>query len=241
MKYIYGIFIGIITLVALVWVIHLGISGKPLAKIKLSEFQSTKEAADAVFMRLRQELKDHPIVFLGVDPEEPEHLQIWREFLKEVKEPGWKFDEIYIESGLEAKEAWGLGEQQVDIKEKESEFKQLWSEQALRGKRVAVVVPHVYSSQLIQNNPVQRIKSNPQDLRIISISIVPLAQSPKDPEVLRLPCASEGSDYTGKSPLGCAIRNKAMFWTKAPSPKASRLGILEQFGLSDYLFFFLKK
>lgn len=240
MKYLYISFVSLVSIVALVWVIQLGIQGKPVAKIKLSEFSSVEEVGDSILMRLRQELKDHNIVFLGVDPEELEHLEIWRHFLLAAKEPGWKFDEIIVEQGLGLKMAWGLGEQQIELKKEEESLKSLWNSEAYKNKRVAIVVPHIYSSQLIKNNPIQRLKNNPEDGRFLSISAVPLAKSDKEPEIKRVPCAAEGSDFTGESPLGCAIRNKSVFWKKPPKENA-RLGIVEQYGLNDYILFYKPK
>ncbi len=237
MKYVYGVFVGLVTLVALVWVIQLGIQGKPVTKIKLSEFSSSQEIADSVAMRLRQELKDHSFVFLGVDPEEPAHIEIWQKFLKSINEPGWKFDEVLIEKGLGHKEPLGLNEQAIDLKAFESELKVRWSSGDYKDKRVAIIVPHIYSSQLIKDNPVQRLKLNPDDGRMLSITIVPLGQTPAEPSINRLPCTAEGADYTGESPLGCVVRKKSMFWTK-PLKKGVRLGIVEQFGLHDYILFF---
>jgi hypothetical protein len=234
MKYLYIIFVSLLSIVALVWVIQLGIQGKPLAKIKLSEFASVEGVSDSILMRLRQELKDHNIVFLGVDPEEPEHMEIWRHLLLAAKEPGWKFDEIIVERGLQPKDPWGLQERVVDFKKEEEGLKSLWNSEAYKTKRIAVVVPHIYSSQLIKDNPIQRLKSNPEDVRFLSITAVPLAKSDKEPEIVRLPCAGEGADFTGESPLGCAIRNKSVFWKKPPKEKA-RLGVVEQYGLNDFI------
>jgi hypothetical protein len=237
MKYLYGIFIGILSVVALVWVIRLGIEGKPVTKIKLSEFSTSKDVAVALTMRLRQEIKDHKIVFLGVDPEEPEHLSICLEILNTTDEPGWRFDEILMDKSLAKVKPLGVGEKIVDLRAQESELKNLWSQEAYKERRLAVIVPHVYSSQLLLDNPVQRLKPSPEDGRVLSVTIVPLGQKGDEPEINRLPCVAEGADFTGQSPLGCAIRKKAMFWSR-PLKKGVRLGILEQFGLHDFVLFF---
>lgn len=237
MKYVYGVFIGVVSVISLVWVIHLGIEGKPVAKIKLSEFATSQDLAKSIAMRLRQELKDHPIVFLGVDPAEPEHIEIWQKFLEITNEPGWKFDEVLIEKGLELKAPLGLGEQSIDVKEYEGELKAKWNSNDYRDKRVAIIVPHVFASQLIKDNPVQRLKLNPNEGRILSISIVPLGQSPQEEAINRLACVADGADYTGVSPLGCVIRKKSMFWSK-PLKTGVRLGIVEQFGLHDFILFY---
>lgn len=237
MKYIYGIFVGLITLVALGWIIHLGLEGKPLAKIKLSEFKSEAEVAQAFAMRLRQEVKDHPIVFLGVDPEEATHLDIWKSFIALNKEPGWQFDEVLVEKNLGLVKALGLGERTLDIKEKETELKYLWQSPEYQKKRIALIVPSVYASQLLKDNPVQRLKSNPNEGRILSISLVPLAPNAESKDIQRIPCVAEGVDYTGQSALGCVIRKKSMFWSK-PMKQGVRLGVLEQFGLHDFIAFY---
>lgn len=237
MKYIYGVFIGIVTLIALGWMIHLGIEGKPLAKIKLSEFKSEEDLAKAINMRLRQEIKDHSIVFLGVDPEEPQHISIWKQFIVQNQEPGWKFDRIILEKNLSSSEKLGLGEEILDIKEKETELKFQWQSPDYKNKRIVLIVPSIYSSQLIKDNPVQRLKLNPNEGRILSISLVPMSDKKEAPEIQRIPCVAEGVDYTGQSPLGCAIKKKSMFWSK-PLKEGVRLGIVEQFGLHDFLAFY---
>lgn len=237
MKKIYAIFVSIFALAALVWVIQLTLEGKPVAKIKLSEFETPKNLSDAIRMRLRQELKDHTIVFLGVDPEEPQHLDLWKYFVTETVEPGWKFDEIIIEKGLNISPAWGIGEKIIDLREMEPILKQSWNEAGARDKRIAVIVPSVYSSQLIKDNPVQRLKLNPNEGRFLSLSLVALGESASDPVVSHIPCVAEGSDYTGASPLGCMIHKKAMFWKK-PFKNKKYLGIVEQVGLHDYLVYF---
>jgi len=239
MKKIYGIIIGLLTIVSLGWVIQLTLEGKPIAKISLSEFERPQSLSEAVKMRLRQEIKDHAIIFLGVDPDEPTHLEVWKNFINEMIEPGWKFDEILVEKGLSYKEPWNLGEHLIDVRENELSLKASWNEVSNKEKRVVVVVPSVFSSQLIKDNPVQRLKVNPNEGRFLSLSLVPLGENTNEPEVSRIPCAAEGSDYTGQSPLGCMIRKKAMFWKK-PFKNKKYLGIVEQVGLHDYLVYFRK-
>lgn len=239
MKKIYAVFIGTLTIIALVWVIQLTLEGKPVAKIKLSEFEQPQKFSDAIRMRLRQEIKDHAVVFLGVDPEEPLHFEIWKAFLQETVEPGWKFDEILIEQGLKKGESWGLGEKPIDLKENEDLLKADWNSPTGKEMRRAVLVPHVFSSQLIKDNPVQRLKYHPNEARFLSLSLVPLGSNAQEPEIQRLPCSSEGSDYTGQSPLGCMVRKKAMFWKK-PFKNKKYLGLVEQVGLHDYLVYFRK-
>lgn len=237
MKYVYGVFIGVLTVFALGWVIHLTIEGKPVAKIKLSEFASEADFAKAISMRLRQELKDHSIVFLGVDPEEASHFQLWSDFLKLQIEPGWKFDEIIVEQGLTHRFPLALNEKIFDFKAKETELKFLWQSEEYKNKRMAVIVPHIYSSQLIKDNPVQRLKMNPNEGRFLSLNAAPFAQKADLPSVNRVPCSAEGADISGQSPLGCAIRKKSMFWSK-PLKEGVRLGIVEQVGLHDFMVFY---
>lgn len=239
MKKIYAVLIGLLTIISIGWVIQLTLEGKPIAKIKLSEFEKPQNLSNAIKMRLRQEIKDHSIVFLGVDPDEPVHLEVWKHFINEMIEPGWKFDEILIEQGLALKESWGLGEKLINVKESESAFKRSWNDSSFRDIRVVVIVPHVFSSQLIKDNPVQRLKLNPNEGRFLSLSIVPLGENSNEAEVNRIPCVAEGSDYTGQSPLGCMIRKKAMF-AKKPFHNKNYLGVVEQVGLHDYLVYLRK-
>lgn len=243
MKKIYAVFIGLFSLIALVWVLQLSLKGKPIAKIKISEFQRPKDLSEAILMRLRQEIKDHRIVLLGVDPEEPLHLEIWKEFLLQIKEPGWKFDEIYIEKNLprlNANDFKPLTDKFIDIKLEEPSLKKQFENESKKNKRIALIVPHIYSSQLIKENTVQRLKVHPEDPQILSLTVVPLAETVEEEVAKRVPCVGEGADYSGESPLGCMIQNKARFWMlkkRVKNPEA-HWGIVEQVGLNDYLVFF---
>lgn len=243
MKKIYLTLIGLLSLVALTWVIQLSLQGKPVTKIKLSEFQSPLDLSTSIILRLRQELKDHPIVFLGVDPEEASHIEVWNALIKNLQEPGWKFDEIIMEKGLPFLKPLNMGEKILDIKENESSLKALWEQENFNNKRIVIIGPSIYSSQLVKDNPAQRLKTNPNDSRILSLTIVPLSDSTDAIEVNRIPCAASGADVTGESPLGCMIKKKAMFWNKKfkYGKNKSTLGIVEQVGLHDYLVYMKMK
>ncbi len=236
MKYFYGLFIGSLTLVALAWIIHLSLNGKPISKIKLSEFTSPHHIAESLSMRLRQEIKDHSILFLGLDIDQPEHIQIWIEFLKLIKEPGWKFDEIIVEEGLNLP-ALGLGEVVLNVKANEDLLKVKWLSEINLNKRIVVIVPDIYSSQLLKDNPIQRLKSSVNEGIFLSLTLVGLGASAEDPIIQKLPCSADGADITGQSALGCVVRKKAMFHTK-PLKTNVRLGVVEQVGLHDFLVFY---
>jgi hypothetical protein len=251
-KKIYIIFMVLFVIGGLVFLIQMGLKEKPLAKIKWSGFNSEAEVARAISLRLRQEIKDHSIVFLGVEPGNKNHLNIWKEWLILNSEPEWQFDEVLFEPGLKfAGETWPAAKA-LDIRKDQEFFVQMIRDPKNAKRRIAVILPHVYSSQLIVDNPVKRVIKESR-VKILSITLLEM-------EHTNLPCVAEGVDYTGQSILGCKVKEKLFFvknnnsrWGTQPPPyykdptadfdnkktkdESIWSGTLEQYGISDFLMF----
>lgn len=229
-KKIYIVMLVLIGLGGLSFLIQLSLKGKAVVKIAWSDFASEDEVANAISMRLRQELKDHNVVFLGVEPGSKNQLSIFKKWVNLNTEPGWKFDEVFIEPELVFRQEVWPEAKIFDIRKDQETFVQLVRDLKKTNHRVVVVVPQIYSSQLIVDNPVKRvIKESEQE--ILSITLVAIDNT-------ELPCTAEGADYTGQSALGCVVKEK-LFFTKNKKTKSGVLwsGMLEQYGLSDFLMF----
>lgn len=228
-KRIYLILMVLAGLAALTFVINGSLKERPIAKIKWSQFTNPEEVAQAISMRLRQEVKDNPIVFIGVDPSEEVHFQIWSEWVKKQIDPGWRFDQIYREPELKGGESWSQA-LPYDIRKYEDQFIEILTESLKKSERVLALLPHVYVSQRLANNPVQRIQTK-LGRKILSLSLVDLSNN-------QIPCLKGDADFTGQGALGCLIAEKNLaLRTKKNFNEASYVGLLDQYGFTDFLMF----
>ena len=96
----YSAILGIVVIAGFSLIIYFGMQPRPVGKINLSTFESTEILADAVLMRLREEIMKSPVLFLGIQPDNKEHLKIWQKFIEKNQDPKMKYSVIVIDKFL---------------------------------------------------------------------------------------------------------------------------------------------
>ncbi len=232
-KKLYISFLILSVLAGFIYILQIGLQEKTISKIKWSHFNDSREVAESIANRLRQETKDHQVIMFGVDPGNLNHLKIVKSWLEFNKSPGWNIDLIYIEPALSGGKEMFPQATPIDIREFEDKTVGLLNDFFESKKRILIIAPHIYVSQFIKENPVSRIlkKLKPaQSQLVMGISLIPILSESS------LTCVSAGVDYTGQSPLGCLAQEKSFFYQKKKFEK-NMSGALDQYGLNDYLFF----
>lgn len=231
-KRIYWVLFGLIMLSGLVTMIYFGIQPRPVPKIRISHFENHTVLANSILLRLREEIRQSPLIFLGVEPERPEHLQIWKELLRLNQEPGSRYDVLVIEQFLGVLDFPEAS--QVATKENFEVFFE-GTEKALKeGKRVAVIVPTIYASQAVHGNLANsyKIQSKSQPM---SLSLTDFPRSRAAEKDMLHPCIVEGVDISGVGPLGCLIVQTARANYRKRFEPGQAIGIVQLVGLKDYL------
>jgi hypothetical protein len=103
-----------------------------------------------------------------------------------------------------------------------------------KGQRVAVIMPTIYSSQLIPGNVAFKMK-NQAHLKITSMSITDFPRSREEEKYMRYPCSVEDVDQSGLGKLGCFITQEARTNYRKKMTHDSLVGLVDQMGMSDYL------
>jgi hypothetical protein len=102
------------------------------------------------------------------------------------------------------------------------------------GKRVAVIVPTVYSVQSIPGNLVNNFKERTQ-LHPMSLSLTDFPRTREEEKFMLHPCIVEGVDQTGEGPFGCAVVQTARGNYRKRYQIGDWVGLVNQIGLNDYL------
>lgn len=237
MKYIY--WLGAVAVIALGVYFSTQMSVKPqsISKLEFSQFLTPEEFGKTIFETLRREIKAAPVLVLGVTPNQIEDLELWRGFLEANQEKDSKYDVIVVESMLPYVEIFNSG-MHLQTKEEMPRLVEGINKARAQGLRVAIIVPNIYASQLIKENPVDRLK---EEFKIavtsLTVSKFPLT---RDQEASFSPSCPTGgaTDPAGTSALGCMIRDvsRKTYRKKFEANKYS--GFMEQTGAKDFLILF---
>lgn len=239
-KRIYWILVILIALCGLTVMIYYGIQPRPIPKIKISKFESHTVLANSLILRLREEIKNSPVLFLGLDPDRPEHFEIWKEFLKQNQEPGMAYDVVVLEQELTTDlfpEA-----QKVPTKDGFTLFFSGVTEALTHGHRVAVLVPLAYSVQMVPQNVVFHFNSHPNVMvPATSLSLTNFPRTREQEKEMSLRCIVEGVDQTGLGPFGCLVVQTARANYRKRFEAGDGVGMVHQIGQRDYLVFYTKE
>ncbi len=235
MKYMYGTFLGILVCAGLALTIYFGLQPKPVPKIKTSFLTEPERLGEAIAQRLWQELRPATIVFLGVEPGNRDHLKVWKGFLDSLP-PEQKFSQVVIDPMLPEKSIISFTEE-IDLQKETDRFKEGLKIALKNNIRVAVIVPSIYSSQSIPDNPIYRLKVETQFLPM-SLSIAQPSLTREEEADVLYPCTTGSGDNIGLGSWGCLIQTKSRSLYRKKMQPGKYLGVMDLIGESDYLVLF---
>ncbi|MGZ5279455.1 MAG: hypothetical protein ACXWC9_05910 [Pseudobdellovibrionaceae bacterium] len=237
-KRIYWVLVILIALVGVATMVHYGSQPRPTSKIKLSKFENHTMLANSLLSNLREEIKNSPVMFLGLDPDIPEHYEIWKEFLKQNHESGMAYDLVVVE--LELTTDLFPDAQRVETKNDFSAFMQGIEAALGQGRRVAVILPLTYSVQMIEQN-MAHIYNTKVQVPATSISITGFPRNREQEKDMVRRCMVEGVDETGLGPFGCLVAQTARANYRKRFEPGNALGLVNMVGPRDYLVFYTRE
>ncbi len=237
MKYFYWFCAIAVIALGIYFAANFSIQPQSIGKIKFSQVSTPEEFGKAVYERLRLEVREAPIVLLGVTPNQIEDMELWRGFFEANQEPGSKYDMIVVEPMLPYVELFNSN-MRIDIKEETARFVEGVKKAREEGLRVAVIVPNIYSSQLLKKNPANRLKDE-YKLDVVSFSVTKFPVTREQEQVFEPKCTiEEGKDLAGTGALGCMIQNIARKTYRKKIEDNKYSGLMDQTGAKDYIILF---
>lgn len=245
MKHIYWLGVVLVVSLGVYFSTHMTVSPESISKVKFAQYSLPEEFGKVIFEELQGEIKSAPLIFLGVTPNKIEDLELWRGFLESNQKPGEKYDVIVVEAMLPSVEIFQNG-LHLPVKEDMPRLAEGIKKARKQGLRVAVIAPHIYTSQLIKSNPVDRLKQEFQ-IQGVSLTVTKFPTTRNEESTFQPACIDSGAqDIAGTSNLGCMIRNMARKTyknlaadKKKPEPKKYS-GLMDQITQQDYLILFNK-
>ncbi|WP_413585520.1 hypothetical protein [Bdellovibrio sp. HCB274] len=208
-----------------------------VTKIGFTHVSQPEEMGALVFENLQPEIKAAPIVILGVTPNKIEEMELLRGFIEKNQEAGSRYDVVIVEPMLPYVELFREAVY-IPIKDEMPRLVEGINKARAEGLRVAVIVPNIYSSQLLESNPVWKLKNEYQlDVTSLSVSTYPVTREQE--QHFEPKCLDGGAvDPAGTSAFGCMIRNTARRTHRRKLEPNKYSTLLEQTGPKDYLILF---
>lgn len=234
MKYLYWLTAAAIFALGIYLSSIINVQPQTASKIKFSQFLTAEEFGKQVFEKFKDEIKAAPILFLGVTPNQIEDMEFWRGFLEANQEKGWKYDVIVVEPMLPYVELFA-SDVRVDINKEMARFADGVIKARDQGLRVAVIVPNIYSAQIIKNNPVNRFMTD-YSFKVLSFSVTSFPVTRQQEEEFSPKCIfEEGKDMAGTGAFGCVIQTLAKKTYRMKFEDNKYSGLVEQMAPQDYV------
>ena len=228
----YWIFLSIVVACGAGTVIYFGLQPRAIPKIKPSSFAHSEGLGQAVGERLWQEIKDADVLFLGVEPGRPEHLKVWKSFL-ETLPVDLKYQQILIDPRLPEKEIL-KADVEIDLQSEPERFAEGLRVATANKIRIAFILPSIYGSQSIPDNPVHRLKES-LHFEPTSISIAEALISKDEEATATYACSTGSGDTIGLGSWGCLIQTKSRSIYRKKWQPEKIMGMMDLIGEKDYL------
>lgn len=226
-------------LIALVYLAD-GQSQESEPKIKLSYFKSNTELAESFYGVLKQDsMNQQKHFWFGIEPGIPGQLEIYRLLKNQIESENGPFEMIYVDRELklppEEKSLYGT----PTVREIKEDWGGVAKDlQANSDKKILVITAAIYSTNLIAQNPISKMKKS-SAIDPVTLSMGYFASNTKEENKNIFRCATD--DREGISGWGCVVVNKArgqrrkIDILKINPPLSLIIGLMDKTGDKDYM------
>jgi len=237
-KKLYWAAVILIAIAGMTSMVYFGLKPRPVPKIKLSHFENPSVLANALLMRLREELRQSPLLFLGLDVSHPEQLETVKTLLENDQEPGIRYDLVvapdhFLPEGY-------LVHEKLPPRDQVETLAQGLEKGLEAGHRIAVIVPTADAAQYVSGNLVNQLKAASK-LTPMSLAMTDFPRTRQQESRMTYPCIVAGVDQSGLGPFGCLVAQTARANYRKRYPEGQFVGLVEQIGLSDYLILYTQE
>jgi hypothetical protein len=196
--------------------------------------------ANALLLRLRLEIKASPIVVIGVETDNADHLSVVQQLVAN-SDPETHFHEVIMDAELPLDKSFPTA-QKAFLKDGFRPIAQYLKTKSESGQRILVIAPTIYASQHVWGSFGHRLKNEAQ-LNPMSLALTTFPVSREAEKSMKIPCVVNGVDTQGPGPLGCLIVQKARssVYAKVGKETGAYIGLADLIGLNDYMVLFQKR
>lgn len=249
LKYSLGI-ISLTLILGVIVTLKLGYRPAPTKVMGLSLFGSTSELGKMIAKRFYGQLGEEKVIIIGIDNEQTWSNEFLQGLLQTLQEEKRLPQKIYIEKAMS--EVFHFDSLQAITGTIEfngpslTQTKEVIKASIVNNERVLIVVPHVFSSQLIESGPSHRLTQALLSEQILTappltLSLTSLALHPSEEKSLNPVCVGLEADAPGTADLGCSIiaasrkSYRKQMLNREPRTQTEVVGYMEMPKPNDYL------
>jgi hypothetical protein len=237
MKYLYWVSVVIVVIIGVGLSVYFGQETTSIPKIQYSHFSDSGKFAETLITEMGPELQAASIVMLGVTPGRKIDLEVWKAFLEQTGQGSLKYQVLIVDPDLPLAGEMFPEAIKVDLKTEMARFMEGMQKAQAQQVRMAVIVPSIYASQLLQGNPVDLFKNN-SGLKPLSLSILGFPRTPEQEATMETQCVMGQNDREGDGALICAVQKKSRLLYRKKSKPGFYEGVVDQVGDRDFLILF---
>jgi hypothetical protein len=236
-KYLIGFFVAIM-ISGMVAVIFFGIQPRAVAKVNLSQFSNANQVANTILMSMPQEIHESPIVFFGVNPQDPFLIESLQNFLILAQSQPLKFDAILAdESFAQLQVPLGLSFEHFPLRQQKERLVSGLKGVLEKKLHLLVLLPSVEASHKLEGSLVSQIQPmlvNEQNF--LSLVFANFPRRREDEAQMQIPCNTGSADQGQVGSVGCLILQTSRSLYRKHLTAGQWVGLINQVGITDYLF-----
>jgi len=240
MKYLYWIILGLIVAGGIGFSVYMSQAPEIVAKVEYTQYSDPEKLADALVAGLSADISEAHLVMLGVMPGRKMDLEVWKAFLEQTQKPELQFQVVVIDPDLPLANEFFPKALKMDLKKDISRFIEGAKNARAQKLRMAVVVPSIYASQSLSENPAD-IVNKTSDLKPLSFSLMGFPRSPEQETQMEIPCVMGTNDKLGVGALGCMAVQKGRLLYRQKSKPDFYEAVIDLVKERDYLILFNSK
>lgn len=244
--WIYYTIAALVIITGVVFAIYFGTKPRSLPKISYSHFETPEEFGANIYKRLRLEINSQNLIFLGVQPDQVEHLKIWKGFIESM-EPENKFAFFIADKSLGEIKDIAINET-ISMQENPQSVIEAIKTIIEQSKRVIILAPTSFISYMITTNFQTALREalygkeqRVFDVPWLTFSLSSFATKKEEESLIPFPCNSTPHDLDGSSELGCLIQTKSRTTYRKKKVPGKYPAMLDQVGTKEYLALFSPK
>lgn len=220
-------------------VLKFGMKPQPVGVMKPSFFSGPEEIGAVVYRRFYVDIDAKKLVVFGVPPQPDWNLAVVRGFVREAQALQRPFDALIAESAMPPLDLTGLPPLETTSVEMnaltQSDLIDKLNAYRAAGKRVLLYTASVFSTRLLQGNPINRLEKATGE-SYFTITGAPLALHPDQEFLVDPPCLGSERDMRGTADLGCAVLMAGRRFYRKHIDQSRFVAIMQKQGaVEDYL------
>ncbi len=237
MKHLYWILVLIVIFLGVGLSVYFGQETVSITKLGYNHYSAPEKFVERLILKTQNELKSAQLVMLGVMPGRRVDLEVWKAFLDQTEHNELTYQVLIVDPDLPMAKEFFPNAIKMDLKKEIIRFIEGVKNAQSHGLRMAVIAPSIYTSQLLQGNPMDNIKKN-SDLKPISFSVIGFPRTPEQETSMEIPCMMGQNNRDGVGAIGCEAQRAARLLYRKKSKPGFYEGLIDQVGDQDYLVLF---